>query len=404
MNFPIQDTVGAWVPHGRFVVDGRSSGPLAGLRFAAKDVFHVAGHPTAAGNPDWLSSHPVPTANAAVIDRLLGAGATLVGKVLTDELAYSLHGDNAHFGTPINTRYPDRVPGGSSSGSAAAVGAHLVDFALGTDTGGSTRVPASYGGLWGLRTTHGLVSAEGLVPLHPSFDTVTWLAHEADTFERVGRVLLPASAWAPRRLLVPQDAWDLADPLFAEPLARVRDALAAQLGVGAQATRWSGDSTLDAWRQVYATAGAFDGWQTHGDWITQHQPVFGDAIAARWAAASRVSEADATQARAQWAHIRAQVRDLLGPDGVAVLPSAASLAPRRDASAADVDAVRLRTMAITCIAGLAGLPQVSLPIDTADGEVVGISLMGPPGSDLELIRLATRLHPMVQTPHHAERC
>lgn len=404
MNFPIQDTVGAWVPHGRFVVEGRAQGPLAGLAFAAKDVFDVAGHPTAAGNPTWLATHPVPTASAAVIDRLLGAGATLMGKVLTDELAYSLHGDNAHGGTPINTRYPERVPGGSSSGSAAAVGARLVDFALGTDTGGSTRVPASYGGLWGLRTTHGLLSAEGLVPLHPGFDTVTWLAHDPDTFERVGRALLPTSTWAPRRLRVPLDAWELADPLFQEPLARVRDALAAELGTPAEATRWAGDTRLDGWRQTYATAGAHEGWRVHGGWICEHRPVFGPAIAARWAAASRVSDADAETARAQWAQVRTHVRTLLGDDGVAVLPSAASLAPRRDADPLAVDAVRLRTMAITCIAGLAGLPQVSLPIATGDGEVVGVSLLGAPGSDIALIRLATRLHRMVQTPRHAESC
>ena len=390
--FPIEDSVGAWVPHGRFVIEGQPQGPLSGLRFAAKDVFHVAGHPTGAGNPTWLATHPLPTAHAPVVEHLLGAGATLMGKVLTDELAYSLHGDNAHLGTPLNTRYPDRVPGGSSSGSAAAVGARLVDFALGTDTGGSTRVPASYGGLWGLRTTHGLVSAEGLVPLHPSFDTVTWLAHAFDSFERVGRVLLPASAWSPGRLLVPQDAWDLADPLFAAPLARVRDALAARLGAAAEVSRWAGDQALADWRQVYATAGAHEGWRVHGEWITQAQPVFGEAIAARWAGASRVSDAQAEAANAERARIRASVRALLGEDGVAVLPSAASLAPRRDAAPAEVDAVRLRTMAITCIAGLAGLPQVSLPVNTPEGEVVGVSLLGAPGSDLALIRLAGEVH------------
>ena len=142
MSFPIVDTVGAWVPHGRFVIEPGASGPLSGLTFAAKDVFDVAGHPTGAGNPTWLATHTVPTAHSPVVAQLLAAGATLMGKVLTDELAYSLHGDNAHYGTPINSAAPDCVPGGSSSGSCAAVAAHLVDFALGTDTGGSTRVPA----------------------------------------------------------------------------------------------------------------------------------------------------------------------------------------------------------------------------------------------------------------------
>ena len=395
MTFPITDTVGAWVPHGRFVVEPTASGALSGLRFAAKDVFDVAGHPTGAGNPTWLATHPVPTAHSAVVAQLLAAGATLVGKVLTDELAYSLHGDNAHHGTPTNSAAPECVPGGSSSGSAAAVAAHLVDFALGTDTGGSTRVPASYTGLWGLRTTHGLVSAQGVVPLHPGFDTVTWLAHDSTTFERVGTELLPASHFAPRRLLVAQDAWALADPVFAEPLQRARDALAALLGTEAVAQRFAGDTPLSDWRQVYATVGAHEGWAAHGAWITEHAPHFGAPIAARWKAASLVTDEAARVARDQAQAIRQQVRDLLGADGVAILPSAASLAPRRDADPSAVDAVRLRTMAITCIAGLAGLPQVSLPVRLAGGGVLGVSLLGPAGSDLALIRLAAKLQGML---------
>jgi amidase len=393
--FPITDTVGAWVPHGQFTVSGQADGPLAGLTFAAKDLFDVAGHPTGAGNPSWLATHPVPTQHSAVVAQLLQAGATLMGKVLTDELAYSLHGDNTHYGTPLNTRYPDRVTGGSSSGSAAAVTAGLVDFALGTDTGGSTRVPASYCGLWGLRTTHGLVSAQGLVPLHPSFDTATWLARDADVFEQVGRVLLPASSYTPRRLLLPLDAWELADDLFASPLQKARDALAQALGCVPEGLRIAGDTGLPAWRQTYVTAGAYEGWQVHGEWITTTQPVFAPAIAGRWRAASHVTAEASVTARAAQAQVRAHVHKLLGTDGLLLLPSAASLAPLRKADPADVDAVRLRTMAITCIAGLSGLPQISLPVRTAGGDILGISLLGPAGSDLAVIQLARRLHAQI---------
>lgn len=392
MPFDIDDTVGAWVPHGRFLLAPTADGPLRGLRFAVKDVFDVAGHATGAGNPTWLATHAPAARHAEVVRRLLDAGATLAGKVITDELAYSLHGDNVHYGTPLNATAPGCVPGGSSSGSAAAVAARLVNFALGTDTGGSTRVPASYTGLWGLRTTHGLVPVGGLVPLHPSFDTATWLAHEADTFERVGDVLLPESDFRPTRVLRPQDAWALADEVFQAPLRRACDALAAELDAKVQTEAWAADTGLPAWRQVYATAGAHEGWQVHGGWIREHHPVFSAPIAARWQAASQVTDDAASEARAQASAIRTAVRERLGDDGVALLPSAASLAPRRDADPAAVDAVRLRTMAITCIAGLAGLPQVSLPVRTDGGEVLGVSLLGPAGSDLALIRLARRLH------------
>lgn len=395
LPFPITDTVGAWVPHGKFSVAGQAGGPLSGLKFAAKDLFNVAGHPTGAGNPSWLATHAAATEHSAVVAQLLQAGATLMGKVLTDELAYSLHGDNMHYGTPLNTLYPDRVTGGSSSGSAAAVAAGLVDFALGTDTGGSTRVPASYCGLWGLRGTHGLVSTAGLVPLHPSFDTATWLAKDADIFERVGRVLLPASSYSPRRLLLPLDAWELADELFAAPLQRARDALAHQLACVPEGLRVAGDTGLANWRQTYVTAGAFEGWQVHGEWITQTQPVFAPAVAGRWKAASQVTAEASAAARATQAQIRTRMHNLLGSDGLLLLPSAASLAPLRNANPADVDAVRLRTMAITCIAGLSGLPQISLPVRTEGGDMLGLSLMGPAGSDLALIQLARRLHAQI---------
>lgn len=389
MAFEPHDDVGAWMPGGRFELPGRAGGPLAGLRFVAKDIFDVAGHATSAGNPTWLATHAVPTQHSAAVALLLDAGATLAGKVLTDELAYSLHGDNVHYGAPINVRAPARVTGGSSSGTAAAVAARQVDFGLATDTGGSTRVPASYCGLWGLRTTHGAVSCEGLVPLHPQFDTVTWLAHDADTFVRVGEVMLPPSAHSFGRVLRLDDAAGLADAEFAAPLQQVLRAVADLLGSPPIPAAAAPGEDLTAWRQTYAAAGAHEGWLTHGAWITAQQPVFGPAIAARWRAASQVSDAAAATAREDAQRIRAQVRALLGDDGVAVLPSAASLAPRRDADPAAVDAVRLRTMAITCIAGLAGLPQVSLPLATADGVPLGISLLGPAGSDRALIALAT---------------
>lgn len=389
--FPINDTVGAWAPHGRFVVRGAAGGPLGGLTFAAKDLYDVAGRVTGAGNPSWLATHAPATRTSPVIERLLEAGATLCGKVLTDELAYSILGENIHYGTPVNTRAPDRVPGGSSSGSAAAVAAQLVDFALGTDTGGSTRVPASYCGLWGLRTTHGLLPAAGLVPLSPGYDTATWLAHDDATFERVGQVLLPASSLLPRRLMVWTDAWAEADAVFQAPLVAARDALVRRLRLDVEAAPVAGTRGLEAWRQVYVGASSAQAWEAHGAWIEAHAPVFAPGIRARFEFASRLLPEDAAVARVEAAAVRAQVRALLGEDGVALVPSASSEAPRRGAPDAEVDALRARTMRITCVAGLAGLPQVNLPLATGAGAPIGLSLVGPVGSDLALIRLARDL-------------
>jgi amidase len=394
-TFPIDDHVGAWAPHGRFVIEGAASGPLAGLTFAAKDLFDVAGHPTGAGNPAWLATHPVPERSSPLVDALLAAGATLVGKTLTDELAYSINGDNVHYGTPKNVRAPGRVPGGSSSGSAAAVAAGLCDFALGTDTGGSTRVPASYCGIWGLRTTHGLLAREGLVALNPGFDTPTWLAHDAATFLAVARVLLPATPFRFTRALLLEDTLAQADDAFRPTAEQVFDALSD--GRTAMRTKVADeDGALEQWRQTYITASAREAWQVHGDWIGANTPAFAAAVAARFNTASGVSADAADAAVARQARIRTSVRALLGEDGVAVLPSAASVAPRLDASGVEVDEVRSRTFRITCVAGLAGLPQVSLPFVAASGLPAGISLLGPAGSDLALVELAVSLWQALQ--------
>jgi amidase len=315
-TFPIDDTVGAWTPHGRFAGAAATPGSLSGLRFTAKGLFDVAGHPTGAGNPAWLATHEPAREDAPLVAAPSAAGATLCGKVLTDELACSLHGANAHYGTPVNARAPERVCGGSSSGSASAVAAGLVDVALGTDTGGSTRVPASDCGLWGLRPTHGRLSVDGLVPLCPSFDTPTWLADDPSVFGRVADVLLGetdrdphAAGWTPRRVLRLDDGRALAEPAFAGPLTRAQSVLAALRGAPAATVRTTADgASLDDWRRADATVSSHEGWSVHGGWIERHHPRFGDAIAGRWDMARRIPAAEAAAARAVLATIRARVR------------------------------------------------------------------------------------------------
>ena len=391
-TFPLNDPIQACVPHGKFSLPPTGSGLLDGLTFAVKDIFDIAGHPTGAGNPTWLTTHPIPSHTSPLVEQLLAAGAQMTGKVITDELAYSLNGDNIHYGTPVNTNAPGHVPGGSSSGSVAAVAAKLCDFALGSDTGGSTRVPASYCGVWGLRTTHDLLSREHVVPLHTSFDTLTWFAHAPDTFKRVGQVLLPASSFAPKRLLKPDALWALASDDFQAPLTAVLTAAETLLGLNAQAISFTREAeTLEHWRQAYVTMGAHEAWGLHGAWITEHRPTFSVPIAARWAQAQAVSDQQAHAARVKVADIRAHIRTLLADDAIAIVPSAAGLAPLLNASGQAVDALRMRTMHITCITGISGVCQVSIPFKNKEGLPVGVSLIGPAGSDQAVIHLATEL-------------
>jgi amidase len=383
----MSDPAGAFVPHGHFRVEPTREGPLSGLTFAAKDLFDVAGHPTGAGNPTWLATHPVPTRHSAVVRSLLDHGATLIGKTITDELAYSLNGDNIHYGTPLNSRAPDRVPGGSSSGSASAVAAGACDFALGTDTGGSVRIPASFCGIWGVRTTHGAISKEGLVPLMPSYDAVGFFARDIDVMLKVGEVLLPPSPevrWS--GAVAFEDAWALADPDYEPLLAAVTRAVATCVGPVRKVN--VADEGLQQWRSDFVHASAHEGWQVHGAWIEAHTPAFAAPIAQRFAFAKTVSEEAAQAAHTARMRYSERVRSLLVRDTVAILPTAPGPAPLlRDDSAA-VDEFRTRIQRLTCIAGHAGLPQVNIPLVGPGGLPMGVSLLGPAGSDLALLRLA----------------
>src|SRR5437016_4286925 len=214
------DDIGAFVPGQRFQIAGRAGGPLSGLTFAAKDLFDVAGHPTGGGNPDWARTNPVPDRHAWAVQTLLDAGADLIGKTVTDEVSLGILGENPFDGTPVNPRAPGHVPGGSSSGSAAAVAAGLCDIALGTDTGGSVRVPASFCGLYGIRPTHGRLDLSGMMRQAPSSDTTGWFARDAETFAQVSAVMLGEAIpdQLPRRLVVASDAFALADPETAAAL------------------------------------------------------------------------------------------------------------------------------------------------------------------------------------------
>jgi amidase len=381
------DPVGAFVPHGRVTRTGAGTGPLAGLRVAVKDLYDWAGVPTGAGNPRWLATHPIPTADAPALAAVLAAGGTLWGKTVTDELAYSIHGDNVHYGTPVNTGAAGRVPGGSSSGSAAAVAAALVDTALGTDTGGSVRVPAAYCGIFGLRTTHGAVDRAGLVPLSDSFDTVGWFSRKPGPLGQLAEALLPnqpaTRTW--HRAFVLAEADVLTDPATLLAVRQVRTKLGLPVFALGGIEAFGG---LEALRKTYATIQGYEAWQNHGAWITAHQPQFGPAVARRFEVASQVTDAQVADARAVQTRFRAFLRDALGDDGLVILPATAGPAPLTTADEASVDTVRTWTMRLTCPAGLAGLPQVTVPALATDGLPRGVGLLGPAHSDRALCALA----------------
>ena len=385
------DKLGAFCRHTHVELPGSGRGPLAGLTFGVKDIYDVAGQKSGFGSPDWLNTHEPATRTAPSVQMLLDAGARLVGKTHTEEMAWSLTGENAHYGTPVNVRAPGRVPGGSSSGSAAAVGAGLVDFALGSDTGGSVRLPASYCGILGLRPTHGRIALDGVCPLAPSFDVCGWFARDAAVFERVGRVLLndAAPASTPGRLLVAQDAFAFADEAAGKALQPALDKVAAHLGKPAAVT--VGDEPLNNWTDYFRFPQGAEAWECHREWVTRVKPTFGPAVGPRMAWAATVAPQDVARARARREEITRRMDDLLRDNAVLALPSAPGIALPRNSPPEVVDGLRARALPMLCIAGLARLPQVSLPLATLDGCPLGLSLIAARGNDMMLLALATRL-------------
>lgn len=387
------DPFGALCGHGRVERFGVAGGPLAGLAFAVKDLFHVAGVPTAAGSPAWLATHAPPALNAVAVDVLLAAGARLTGKTRTDEMAYSLSGDNAHYGAPTNPAAPDRLPGGSSSGSAVAVASGLVPFALGSDTGGSVRLPGSFCGILGFRPTHGRIPVEGMVPLAPSFDTVGWFAADGAVLERVGDVLLPpAAAAAPLRLMLAEDAFALAGPEVAAALAPAVERVEEVLGDSRPLTL-AEEGDLASWAETFRVCQAADIWATHGAWVRETRPAFGPGVAERFAAAARLGAEEIARARAARTGIAARLRDLVASRTVICLPTVPGAAPPCAATPADIDSYRGRALRLLCPAGLAGLPQVTLPLARIEGAPLGLSLIGWPDGDRALLAVARALFP-----------
>lgn len=381
-------------------IEPLAEGVLSGKTYAVKDVFDIAGHISGAGNPDWLRTHDEADKHASVINLLLRNGATLKGTTITDELMYSINGENAHYGTPVNPKAFGRIPGGSSSGSAVAVSAGLADFAIGTDTGGSIRVPSAYCGIYGIRPTHGAVDTKGLIPLAPSFDTVGWMARDAQTLLQVGSVLLDEQGSGKEtftRMVFAEDVWALTDehtytassqyfPMLHDLAQRHVQAIIAPNG-------------LREWVNAFRIIQGLEIWREHREWILREQPAFGPGIAERFAWASTLREEDSGTAFTIRDEARALMDGWLGEDTVLVVPTVPAIAPLLGLSGSEVEQRRAQTLEMSCLAGLAGLPQVTVPIAGELGCPIGLSFIAGKGQDMRLLKwvadhVSTRIKPL----------
>ncbi|WP_312450223.1 amidase [Stutzerimonas nitrititolerans] len=371
----------------RYIQTGHT---LIGMRMGVKDVFRVQGLRIGGGTPAWGAQQPIDTESAPAVRLCLEAGAHWVGKTVTDELAYSLAGSNSHYGIPHNAAAPGRLAGGSSSGSAAAVAAGEVDFSLGTDAGGSCRLPASYCGIWGVRPTQGRLPGSGF-ELAPSFDTVGWFARSGADMASIHAVIagesVPATAPEMRFLLL-EDVLPVCD-------AEVRLLFLDDTRQLDRTSHWlpAGELPLAHWAQAHRVLAGAETWRIHGDWVTANGDALGAEVRARFAFAAQAACADLDA----WQDVRDAATRLFeqlleNTRTYVLLPTVPGPAPWRDATASELQHQREMSQQLLCIAGLAGLPQVSFPWCKVKGAPVGLSVIGPRHADAQVLAAAIHCH------------
>ena len=367
-------------------------GLLDGLTFGVKDLFDIKGEVTGFGNPDWARTHAAPTSHAWLVAALLDQGARLVAKTATVELAFGMEGRNKWYGTPINPAAPDRLPGGSSSGSAALIASGGADFALGSDTGGSVRMPASYCGLFGIRPTHGAISLQGAAPLAPSLDTPGWFTRDAPLLERIGRVLLPEGPSLNGGFFLVNEAWANAEPATRDALLPALEALRKKHELLPL------DLAPEGLDQLVAAQRAIQGreaWTALGGWIEAENAELDPVIAGRFTRASSVTAGQANEARLFRHRFQLKMQALLGSGAVVIVPTSPAPAPLRTTDQSVLDTLRDTIQRVGAISALAGIPEVTIPAAKVDGAPVGLSLLGARGSDLALLALAKRVAELI---------
>ncbi len=389
----LTEDIAAFCTHDSVSVPGRPGGPLSGLTFAVKDVYDIAGRVACCGNPDWLKSHEPALKTAPSVQRLLDAGASLAGMTITEELVMGMTGENPFYGAPVNVNAPGRVCGGSSSGSAAAVAAGLVDFALGSDTGGSVRVPASFCGIYGIRPTHGRIPLDGVMPFAPSLDAVGWFARDAGLMRRVGEAVLDAPDRAPAgrgRFLLATDAFAVVDAGIREALAPAVERVAALLG-RPETVEMADGADLQEWSDLIAVYRESEGWCSHREWIERVNPTLSGNGGRRMRMGAEISDADIAAADIRRDAVRSRMAALLAGGAVLAVPAAPCIAPLRGGGAESHWQVVGRNGHINAVSPLAGLPQISLPLARVGGVPMGLGLIAAAGNDELLLDIAVEL-------------
>lgn len=370
----------------RFEMAPFRSGPLDGLTFTVKDNIHVKGRRTSYGNKSWQESHPPAVYNALCVDQLLAAGATCVGKVVSDEFTYSLAGENSFFGTPLNPKAVGRIPGGSSSGSASSVAGGHADFSVGTDSGGSVRVPASFCGVWGMRPSLHRISEAGVLPFMPSVSTVGLLAADFAVLRKAMRVVLRSGARPAgkvRRLVLLDDALSLADAGIRDAAERRLAAIAERAGLDLERTSLGsivGDAAFDLRKcsqQALGVTQTVEFQNTVGDWIENGSPELGAGLLAFYPMVKGFDRTGHLDGLALCERLFESINDFMDDATILCFATTPTVAPLKGAlsDAGTASSFYEKTLAVTSFAGVGRLPEISAPLLSVEDCPVGLSFV-----------------------------
>jgi amidase/aspartyl-tRNA(Asn)/glutamyl-tRNA(Gln) amidotransferase subunit A len=347
----------------------RPGAPLAGVPYFLKDLFDVAGEPTRAGSTFLPEVRPA--AESSLVKALGAAGAVLAGKAQLHEFAYGLTGENPHFGDCEHPRFPGRTAGGSSSGSAALVAAGVVPFAIGTDTGGSIRVPAAFCGLFGLRLTPRHPWIADAFPLAPSYDTAGWFTATADDMRTAAAALLdlgPADGRTPRGV-------------YLEPPGLEPDVATACRAAARHFASPADQAVRDAWLAImkdaplhYSVLSSLETWQVHAGWAERYHDRYDPAVWQRLVRGRQWTTAQIDAARAGANVVRQCWAEFFQQHDFLILPATPLPALTKAECTAEN---RSRLLALTTPASLAGLPVLTVPVRLAGGLTAALQIVLP---------------------------
>lgn len=392
MNNIITKDTRVYCTQGPDSLDATADGVLSELTFVFKDLFDVKGYVTGAGNPAWLASHQKAQQSASLIDCLLAHGASCVGRVQTDELAYSLNGQNIHYGTPLNPLAPDCLPGGSSSGSAVAVANGEADFSIGTDTGGSVRVPASYCGLFGLRPTLGKLNLDNVFQLAKSFDTAGIFSHDLSILFDVFSVLTKQKQHGQKATKLYLDS-ALEKQLSEQRLSTLK-LCCQQADIELLSCDLLADTgqTLDRLSLLFRTIQGFEIIEEHEAWLTKHGDALDPSILQRVIWARTITSEQYSEAKAQQHTFKQQLLSQFNDmQGLWIIPTTPSGPPALTMAGEALAEYRSQLMGLTSIAGLAGFPQLHLPMPGLTEGPCGFSLMSIANNEADLFETGLSL-------------